>query len=506
MITLYKNCILQNDYTEVIDHSKIYDYLNGLEKLEINQDVFYLQNGSFNIVMLNSYDYNYAKINDPNGYEWFCFITNIVAINNVAKIEYELDVWATFFHNCTMRTSILERSLWYSNAHERELPLDYESNSPLKYNFANDPNRHYRLVLCMQYYDLTSSGEGNTSNRRTVVLIDQNWRGISFLFEFIQLLLQYQSTQNFARNAVPSEKFYYDIINVYVLPDELIKPYLDANVDKLGKWRFHDDEQLLFLEAKYITNFKSFENTIEHNFKYISYGCPVSQIELKRNGISTNLEYLFSCDTSVIKIIINANGNSQDITDSFKVDIPFTAITGETAALRNISDKITAANATGSLINSAVGIVGGIGTGIASLASGNVVGGISGFSRALSGASGIGSGIEQLNSAYADKYQTSHKANPVENAIMNAVMYNCVYELVPYNEDEVNAALYNNGYKVLYSVDNLYEDDYVKEVTDYNVVKFAFVRLYGKCPQDYLNKLKQILVNGVKIWYDIQRL
>ena len=71
MITLYKNCILQNDYTEVIDHSKIYDYLNGLEKLEINQDVFYLQNGSFNIVMLNSYDYNYAKINDPNGYEWF---------------------------------------------------------------------------------------------------------------------------------------------------------------------------------------------------------------------------------------------------------------------------------------------------------------------------------------------------------------------------------------------------------------------------------------------------
>lgn len=49
MITLYKNCILQNDYTEVIDHSKIYDYLNGLEKLEINQDVFYLQNGSFNI-------------------------------------------------------------------------------------------------------------------------------------------------------------------------------------------------------------------------------------------------------------------------------------------------------------------------------------------------------------------------------------------------------------------------------------------------------------------------
>lgn len=111
-----------------------------------------------------------------------------------------------------------------------------------------------------------------------------------------------------------------------------------------------------------------------------------------------------------------------------------------------------------------------------------------------------------MNSAYADKYQTSHKANPVENAIMNAVMFNCIYELVPYNEDEVNAALYNNGYKVLYSVDNLYEDDYIKEITDYNVVKFAFVRLYGKCPQDYLNKLKQILVNGVKIWYDIHRL
>ena len=104
------------------------------------------------------------------------------------------------------------------------------------------------------------------------------------------------------------------------------------------------------------------------------------------------------------KIQSIGNGYSQDNTDSLNVDIPFTAITGETAALRNISDKITAANATGSLINSAVGIVGGIGTGIASLASGNVVGGISGFSRALSGASGIGSGIEQLNSAYADLF------------------------------------------------------------------------------------------------------
>ena len=36
----------------------------------------------------------------------------------------------------------------------------------------------------------------------------------------------------------------------------------------------------------------------------------------------------------------------------------------------------------------------------------------------------------------------------------------------------------------------------------YNSITFDFVNLYGNFPQRIVNQLKDILINGFKIWYD----
>ena len=126
--TLYKNCILNNSYTEVFDtihkdsnNNTAFDrYINTLTKFEGSiADSYGSASGSFSIELDfltngtkdNIYEYNYMLFNDTdNNFKRYCFIDNIEVVNGYVIVRYSEDIWHTYSKDMNIRKSLLTNS------------------------------------------------------------------------------------------------------------------------------------------------------------------------------------------------------------------------------------------------------------------------------------------------------------------------------------------------------------------------------------------------------------
>ena len=179
-------------------------------------------------------------------------------------------------------------------------------------------------------------------------------------------------------------------------------------------------------------------------------------------------------------------------------------------------------NAKLEISSGALGIYNGImdmSQGLATTFLGAAIGGGPGLLTASKGAvdfnkgysSGIAGGVmsiikgkKSLEIANRAMYTTNKAVNIINNAILNAEMGLVIYYVSPDNDVEVQANIDETGYVCNEIVDNLFEtiDATKAKEAVYNSITFDFVNLYGNFPQRIVNRLKDILINGFKIWYD----
>lgn len=145
-IRLYQNCILRNDYKEVISnkYGALTFYLSTLTHLDVynsNEDEIYFTNsGSISIdntgiTIFDANKYNYLTFTS-SGHTRYAFIKNITLVNSCAIINYEEDLFSNYGDTIKIRPSMLEVSKFidttgYTNL-MKDLPCEYMSTQPLK--------------------------------------------------------------------------------------------------------------------------------------------------------------------------------------------------------------------------------------------------------------------------------------------------------------------------------------------------------------------------------------
>lgn len=213
-VTLYKNCILNNEYNEVFDITKrkrtvngvtenytvFSDYLAMLESTVIElQNMYYTDGMTFTFRIegdarfSDAYSYNYCKI-EVEDLTRYCFINDITLANTVATYSTSEDIWANYAQSMQLRKSYLSnsRALTYANNKKvkiAQLPTDYQTVKPLKYYIKTSTGTEIEategevaIIANLQLYKLGSAGEKTERVCYTILLgaLTGNYLGNAF--------------------------------------------------------------------------------------------------------------------------------------------------------------------------------------------------------------------------------------------------------------------------------------------------------------------------------------
>lgn len=393
ILTLYKNCILNDNYNEVFDltkktrvidgvtesYSVFTDYLKGLNNNVINlPNVYYSRNMSFTLGISGdnkakeAFEYNYCKI-EAEGIVRYCFITDIQLANSVATYYTEEDIWSNYAYDMQFRYGYLtnSRKLDYKIDNSKKqinyylLPADYQSNDFINYKYIVGGTSSYNIICQAQFYLLKNAGPSNRVTR-TVLLSEgkDSYSQINFSLSEIADKLAELQTKTSSPDACTVNKLLQKILgdnivsfqidNITIIPanwnlkNKIGVLSTDDNV--LGNVQLYPNKpeqtQINFLDLPlilygrtYPTSYpeKILEGVIENNFKIISFGTRTSQFEINMNGTSLKYELRFFADESDFKILLNFQNKSIDITHDFVYNIPFEALTSDIIAQRKIA-------------------------------------------------------------------------------------------------------------------------------------------------------------------------
>ena len=242
--TLYKNCILNNSYSEVFDtihkdsnNNTAFDrYINTLTKFEGSiADSYGSASGSFSIELDfltngtkdNIYEYNYMLFNDTdNNFKRYCFIDSIEVVNGYVIVRYSEDIWHTYSKDMNIRKSLLtnSRKLQYGDWKIPFYvpPMEYEGNNALEIELLNKSSNFTYYVVCeFQQYQLTQSGE--ISNRDIFQVMighyenDTNYYVWNFLSQeqYTKILSLYINSSKVKYSDL---NLYYEINNIKLIP------------------------------------------------------------------------------------------------------------------------------------------------------------------------------------------------------------------------------------------------------------------------------------------------
>ena len=541
-ITLYKNCILTNSFSEVCDvfhkdengKTTLDRYLDTLEKLVIDAgDVYYTNSGKFSFDMVGTgyentdfYVFNYMKFEDESNvnFKRYCFIDAIAVVNNIAVVSYIEDVWSCYAPSMKMRKSLLTRSRIVDYG-DWQVPfyspgMEYQGNNFAKIVQLDERNASggfpVNIIFQAQLYQL--SQQGVPSKRIVVESALQKSSDKTYDFTLnaalgtVQGIVTESSTKKVTWN---SEEYYMEIYNILLVPSSLnvinqfvtsISPTIVYNEGLNIVWLSVLDQQKK--ECK--------TYTIPHDFKKYMIGTYTNAFSIVQNGSDIPVKITAQCGFWDFSIYIEFQNQVIDITNSFSVNIPISVqtadVTQQQATAREIAD-----------LNAKLGIASGamqIGQGISSFAEGGAktaFGLITGHARSvLSGATemnsapfAIGRGVmniigssKQLEVANRAMYVTNRGVKANANATINAMYGLVIFEMQPDNEVEVQANIDNAGYLCNEIVDNLLETITTGQTNKYNVMQFEYVNIYGAFTQRIADALREILYNGFKIWYD----
>lgn len=541
-ITLYKDCILTNSFSEVCDvfhkdkngKTTLDRYLDTLEKIVIDAgDVYYTNSGKFSFDMVGTgyedtdfYVFNYMKFEDETNpsFKRFCFIDNIAVVNNIAVVSYIEDVWSCYAPSMKMRKSLLTRSriidygTWQVPFYSPG--MEYQGN-----NFAKivqlDERTAYggfpvNIIFQAQLYQL--SQQGVPSKRIVVESALQKSSDKTYDFTLnaalgtVQGIVTESSTKKVTWN---SEEYYMEIYNILLVPSSLnvINQFVTSISPTIA---YNEGLNIVWLSVLDQQKKECKTYTIPHDFKKYMIGTYTNAFTIVQNGSDIPVKITAQCGFWDFSIYIEFQNQVIDITNSFSVNIPISVQTADVTQQQATAREVADLNAKLGVASGAMQIMQGIGSlaeGGAKTAFGVITGHagsvLAGASEMNSAPFGIGRGImniigssKQLEVANRAMYVTNRGVKANANATINAMYGLVIFEMQPDNEVEVQANIDNAGYLCNEIVDNLLETITTGQTNKYNVMQFEYVNIYGAFTQRIADALREILYNGFKIWYD----
>lgn len=536
-----------------------------LNTLTIDVDNVYISNqGKLNVDAEIGYGYNYMSIIDTdNNISRYAFINDITIVNGLAVIDYTEDVWTNYSKDMKIRKSLLSRSR-ITDYGTYKIPffmpgMQYESNNGLdiesyyyddstdtikseKYDFTGalpiltGLNSVYILARA-QIYKMAQ--EGNFSERDVSVEMickrtgtEGTYQSLFSIVEaqnIIQDITIKQSTSRVVNNVGDTNYKNYDIVDFILLPRIFFNGGKTTN--KASAFILNGSSGTNVSDVAYVLSTFSDESamgrktislSLNNDFKRVSIGTFTGQRQIINNGSKINIDVFIYGDYADVKILLNVQNNLIDITRDLTFEVPVSVQTATETQQQKAARELKTLNAKLEISSGALGIYNGImdmSQGLATTFLGAAIGGGSGLLTAAKGAvdfnkgysSGIAGGImsiikgkKSLEIANRAMYTTNKAVNIINNAILNAQMGLVIYYVKPDNESEVQANIDETGYVCNEIVNNLFEtiDATKAKEAVYNSITFDFVNLYGNFPQRIVNRLKDILINGFKIWYD----
>ena len=582
-ITLYKECILSHEYTEVFHHSCFSDYLNTLTKKVINNlDLVYYEKEGTLIFDYdlgsndNIYEFNYMKVEVYTEqteeslpvlkFIRYCFISNIKVQNELCYVNYEEDRWQSYSSRLKIRNSLLSRSKFLNYTNNtislRNLPLEYNGHTPLYTERLFNYSNQYVVVLQMQKYNAKALGDSTERQSFTTVLYKINelgvdsWKAskIHTLFDALWAIREaYKRTQY--QISVSGEDYYYQIGNITLIPYNLFNAsnFLDDYFPEFNNVTFdtikNNFENLNFVVIHFgsaieylgmpklkATDYEEiigvkhpiYHWTVQNDFKNFSIGTMTNQIEIVNNGLPHEVYLYIDINEFNFDIYLEFDKKQVAITNDFVINIPYSYLNGEELSQQKMARAMRNIKAVGNIVEGAVDIGLTVGTAGANkminlatktprLMNSLMSKGYRGAKQKLSdineekgifgGVGSIASGITGLIEANAPNYSSSKGTFSYEDAILNAYAGICIKKIIPQNESYVENFINETGY-ITYQIGgdeflaNYYNPNDLNPTTE-NVMKFDFVKAYGKFPQDICDDLKAILLNGFKIIYHV---
>ncbi|WP_291630641.1 hypothetical protein [Clostridium sp.] len=549
--TLYKNCILNNSYSEVFDtihkdsnNKTAFDrYINTLTKFEGSiADSYGSASGSFSIELDfltngtkdNIYEYNYMLFNDTdNNFKRYCFIDKIEVVNGYVIVRYSEDIWHTYAKDMNIRKSLLNNSkvITYNDFDIPfyKLPMEYEGNNRL--NLIGDGKEHTAyLVFELQLYQL-GTGSGSVAERITkrkvfqASLSDNEATGTIVPFNNPQNLLNWLNALllNSSNTKViyESEDWYYEINNIKVIPSSFCtlktkSKILNFNIN-YGVGAYHmiineitnsDDNTDTYGKLHFTKDVTIYDNQlavgeriqVDNLFKLVEIGTVSTGIKIIPNGRKIVCSLYSYVDNYEFKIYMSVQNQFVEITNDFILDIPISVNKADVTQQAKTSKMISNLNESLKLISGVGNVATGTATSVLSSNEGKTSGVIKGISETIGGTTQIASGIGGLIANNKELYTSNKSINVTSNGLLNGFYGICIKMINSDNDSEVTMAIENIGYQCNEIVNNIFGNS-SNNINTYNVVKFGFVNLYGKFPQNIMNELKAILLNGFKIWY-----
>lgn len=539
------------------------DYLATLDRRDYDINSFLTDSGSFNIGYsvggLEALSCNYLKITDGSRII-YAFVDSVVRSNSCVTVNYTVDVFHTYFPVCSLRDSLICNSTNINIGTRAELPLEYDSNNPfLIYKTKKiGVNGKVRIVARLSWYTLSSD---NQSNRVTffgiLTKLDENQQDVGELEikEAIEIIDKVKNLQGQQHLNYLNNKFWYELSDIYLIPSAyydklnlsddfpitattlLYGPYIEtgtvltdkvyflipAEVAVVGETPFTGDEKIINKNIDLFNN----ETLDTQDFTVIGIGNITSMIRIEHNNTKIIAKLGFYLNKYEFSLTLRYANKFIDITSDYEIEVPYQSITGEVAVQRQLAKKMGIMNGIGKIAGNAIKI----GTNLINrdlyereaglgaltynftefsrpqIASNNLLGG------AIGGVLGIADGIKDIIYANKAKYQNSYGCQADSIGGYNAINGIVLFAIEPDNINEVKNAINEIGYNVFIKGDIDYgrittryiDPEVSNEIeqveNNFNTIRFSNAKVVGLAPQNILLQIKQILENGVKVWY-----
>lgn len=531
LITLYKNCILTDSYSEVFDvfhkdsngKTALERYLATLEHKDITAgDVYVTGSGKIPFALKSEdgdfYQYNYMRVlNEVTGFARYCFIDAIAVVSNTAVVSYIEDIWSNYAETMHMRKSLLTRSR-ILNYGTWQVPfysqgMEYQGNNQLQFERLTTLSGNVAIFAQVQTYNL--SQQGSISDREVlncrIIKTDSTDFTINGAIDTINEFVRKSSDGKVKK--VNDTTYNYESFNFMIVPIEYC--------DNSGS----DVESVITVEGQSIVlnvltagnvGVTTATKNLPCNFKQFKIGTFANAFDIVQNG--TNIFVSIEQRNTTLETMFYLKFQNQiiDISSSFKYVVPITVQTADVTQQQATSREIATLSAKIGTVAGGMKIAEGIfhlGTGAGQIgvgiSTGSPTSAIKGINSMVGAVSEIGTGAmnviaqkKQLEIANRAMYVTNKGTSVTNSAIVNAMTGVVIYEIIADNETEVQANINNTGYVCNEIVDDILRDITTGTANKYNVMSFDYVNIYGKFTQRIASVLRDILYGGFKIWYD----
>lgn len=395
-ITLYKNCILNENYQQVFSLGKrtgqtisvLEEYLNTLVKQVIELDSVYQENSGTIVIeqeLFNSniYEFNYMKVEtiEENTAKIlrYCFIQNISLKNDVVYLSYEEDIWSSYANKINGITeSYLERcrikNLDTLPISLYNLPIEYDGNNILLNSIFNTDNDNEKKVLIVQIQIYKTAGQGEITERKNAYYLIGNSRAVTAPFYYFYALqdkiieiiknqsIGYVSIFNRMEHDTPIyDYFRYEIGNIYIIPISVFgTPLVGSYIGTLRTSQEQSEENLFgyLYDMPYrtgeIRTFKTY--TLNNDFKNKYIGTFKTLIPVINNGYDSTIDIKFCNSMFNFSVYIYFQNGIYDITSDFLYSPPIQAISSEQNALNKMERNLKNISAGFQIASGVIGI------------------------------------------------------------------------------------------------------------------------------------------------------